>query len=289
MDEIVAIIWTHEPCLPTFSKVISSVVSQVDQVIVIDNASSNYSGIEKICKHYNNSIKISVISLKQNLGVEALNIAMSYVTKRGFKFLLILDQDSILLDAYSMYNVLKIFDKLRNIPIGAIHVTFKELGERVYYVDARSPLVPYEIFSGTLINTQCLYGGLRIRKEFFLDQADFDFFEEMRRNGFLTLLYGKKLMEHKLGEKVRYKLPFIGYITITYEKPYRYYYIIRNSTALLLEGKIRSYLYFKQLISYFLALILRRQVLSALKALGLGLVHAFLGLFGVLEYYNYEI
>jgi rhamnosyltransferase len=284
LERVAAIIWTYNPNLPIFHKVLSSVIPQVDQIIIIDNASSNYSEIDKICKHYNS--KIFIIRLKRNLGVEALNIAMSYAVKEGFKFLLILDQDSILLDAYLVCKMLKMFEKLKNIPVGAIHVAFKELGGKVNYVDARSPLAPYEIFSGTMINAQCFCKGLRIRKEFFLDQADFDFFEEMRRKGFLTLLYGKKLMWHKLGEKIRCKLPFIEYIDITYENPNRYYYIVRNSTALLLEGKITFYRYFVQLISFFLALILRKRVLSALKALGLGLIHASLGQFGMLKVTN---
>ncbi len=47
----------------------------------------------------------------------------------------------------------------------------------------------YGRFSGCLINAHLIKQGVRIRQKFFLDQADFDFFDKIRNKGFLTIAY----------------------------------------------------------------------------------------------------
>ena len=126
-------------------------------------------------------------------------------------------------------------------------------------------------FSGTIIRVKCVKDKrIKIREGFFLDQADFDFFYEIKRLGFLTCIYVDELLEHKLGVPL-----LIGRKLLIYENSceVRYYLIVRNSTILLLEGVIPPLFYFSQLIGFLYPLWLVEGFRKALKSLITGLAH----------------
>jgi len=107
------------------------------------------------------------------------------------------------------------------------------------------------------------------------DQADFDFFERIRARGFLTIAYsGEKMIEHRLGapSPIRVKLPLIG-VTGVYELAWRYYYIARNSTVLLMEGKLDVKFYLGQLIVFAIPLIFCEGLVKFFKTLTLAITH----------------
>ncbi|MEZ0346403.1 MAG: hypothetical protein ABWK01_07620 [Infirmifilum sp.] len=87
------------------------------------------------------------------------------------------------------------------------------------------------------------------RDDFFLDQADFNIYFEVRGLGYKTIKINCEMLIHGLG--VRTWVPFFSHRRrelVEYEPPWRLYYIVKNSTVLLLEGKMDAFTYLMQLI-----------------------------------------
>jgi len=104
--------------------------------------------------------------------------------------------------------------------------------------------VKYGVFSGTLIRAD-VAAKVCCRDEFFMDQADFDMYSRIRELGYLTLGIKCKLIDHKLG--TRRWVPMLRRY-VPYEPPWRYYYIVRNSTKLIFEHKMDIITYINQLL-----------------------------------------
>jgi len=254
----------------------------VAHIIVVDNGSSNIDQIRRLCSKYDN---VTLMELGVNLGVEALNVGMSYAAKKfDSDFILLLDDDTTVYPG-ALSKVLSeaCGSKLCKF-IGALRMSPDDFGRK-----RGGKLVAFfkrGMFSGSLIRTQLVREGIRIRKEFFLDQADFDFYDSIRRHGYLTVLYREKLIDHKLGTQLQMKRrPKIRTPHI-YEPPWKYYYIVRNSTVLLIEHKLDIETYIIQLITYAMALLLVDGIFKTLKALVLGLTHGLFKKLGYLNPYN---
>jgi rhamnosyltransferase len=110
-----------------------------------------------------------------------------------------------------------------------------------------------------------------------MDQADFDMYSRIRELGYLTLGIKCKLIDHKLGTK-RWVPMLRRYVP--YEPPWRYYYIIRNSTRLLLEDRMDFAFYMQQLINWGIRILLADGPWELIRPLGLGIIHAILNELG---------
>lgn len=124
------------------------------------------------------------------------------------------------------------------------------------------------------------------RTNFFLDQADHDLYAKVRELGHLTLKINCKLIEHELGTKIW--SPILSKIHrkdfVHYEPPWRYYYIVRNSTILLKEGRMHSRMYLSQLLYWGgLNVAFHDGFVKFLKSLGLGLLHGIMNHEGIIE------
>jgi len=139
--------------------------------------------------------------------------------------------------------------------------------------------VRYGVFSGTLVRADVAV-GVCCRDDFFLDQADHDMYSRIRELGYLTLGINCRLVDHRLGTKCWSK---ILHKLIGYEPPWRYYYIVRNSTRLLIEGRMDPVFYIRQLIDWGVRILLADGPWRLIKPLGLGIIHAMLNELGYVE------
>jgi len=277
--KIVGIIWTFNPNVKRLAESLDSVRTQVNHVVIVDNGSANINEVKHLSGNYDN---VELIELGMNLGVKALEVAMNYaVRKFDPDFIFLLDDDTVVYPNA----ILKVLKEARNFKlydrIGVICMS----STNIKRYQGKLVIVPIHIFSGCLVKTHLIKAGIRVRSEFFLDQADHDFYAEIKKHGFLiAVFYGEKLLEHMLGKKLelrRIRIPGLGTSSNIYEPPWRYYYIVRNSTVLLMEGKLNIRFYIHQLYAFFVPLLVVDGVMKALKALVLGLSH---GLFKKLGY-----
>ena len=273
MLNVVAIIVTHNPDLNRFRLVLNSLIGEVDSIVIVDNASQNINSIMELCTQISNC---EVVRLQFNSGVAyALMKGVNYAVKK-YKpdWLLFLDDDTIIMrnavkKALSIYRSLP---KLIKDKVGLIKFRSEDGDCNIYNTF-------YEAFSGTLIKSEIAMKTC-CRTDFFLDQADNDLYFKVRKMGLLTLQIKCRLIDHRLGIKVY--MPLLRRI-VSYEPPWRYYYIVRNSTILLREGALDPVNYLLQLINYGLLILLRDNIKGFLKPLGLGFMHALLNQSGYLD------
>ncbi|WP_338028840.1 glycosyltransferase [Caldivirga maquilingensis] len=265
----------HNPDASLLSRTFSTLTGFVDVIIMVDNASSNRDFLIRLCGSYGNC---DFLEVGFNSGVaHALRIGVKYAVERyNPQWLLFLDDDSTpLRDA--MPTLIKILRKMPN-QVGAVRISPGSGDCRIY--DDR-----YGMFSGTFIRSSVALRAC-CRDDFFLDQADLDMYFRVRELGYRTLFVNCKLLDHRLGVKAW--IPVISHRyggPVDYEPPWRLYYIARNSTVLLLEGKIDSITYLLQLINWGLKGILRDRG-KAIKAVSLGIMHGLLKELGYLTQRN---
>jgi len=272
MIDVVAIIVTYNPDPNRFRLVLSSAAEQANRVIIIDNASNNRDLIKSLIDSVDNC---EFIEIGFNSGIaHALRVGTKYARKYEPSWLLFLDDDTILLNN-ALNRVLSIINDLPSAIRDRIGLML--LGTNNENCDIKE--VKYGMFSGTLIRTEIALKTC-CRDEFFLDQADFDMYSRIRSFGYLTLIIDCKLIDHRLGYR---RWARILNKVITYEPPWRYYYIVRNLTKLLIEGKIDFAFYLKELVHWGAKITLADGPTMLIKPLGLGLIHALLGEFGYID------
>lgn len=143
--------------------------------------------------------------------------------KQDLDWVMTLDQDSIILfDSWSIIPE----EYLNKENIGIININ----GNPDKDYDKMKLLYP--VISGSIININVFKSGIRYREEFFADQVDFDFDYEVQARGFKIKFLKNKYLDHELGKINPIK-------KIRYEPPWRIYLIIRNSTKLYEEKKIK--------------------------------------------------
>ncbi len=289
MSRIIAIIWTYNPNIELFKKVLFNTSINVDEVYIVDNGSSNYSEIKNIVRKH---INTKLFGLSKNLGAEALNFGIKMALTKNPQWILILDCDTVLeRDA-----VKEVLDKFERLPIDlkkkvsvisitdmiSLPIIFRNWihSNKAYnkFILHYHPI----IFSGSIIKNSIDIINIRIDRSLFLDHADTDFFERIRRSGLITLLYTKKLMTHRLGIPVNktIKLGWINFNRTT--TPSRFYYLVRNSIYLLLRRRLNIICMICCFMSYLPILIIINPR-ETLKLLLIGIMHGFLGRLGFFD------
>ncbi len=251
---ILAVIVSYNPD-NSIIKLYNSIKEQVDELIIVDNASTEEES-RKILEEL--SQKLKIIYNNKNLGIAtALNQGAKYAIENEYKWLLTLDQDSeffphtyeTLLASYKnmpdkddvmliapkykerqciMYNVqctIKDNDKERQ-------CTINDKMTKDLKIRKESNVLWKEVIlnltSGSLIKTESFKKIGFFDEKLFIDQVDNDYCYRLKKAGYKTKIAQNILFLHKLGNSKK-KLWFI----ITNHSPIRRYYLARNSTTML--------------------------------------------------------
>lgn len=228
---IYAIIVSYEPN-SSLVRLYESIKGQVDEIVIIDNNSSNTESI-RILKEL--EIKnISIIYNKENLGVAAaLNQGVKVAIDKKYKWILTLDQDSEFLPTtykslLESYETLKDKDKTMIIAPKTIErINFKNNNSsgsaNVVWND-----VILNLTSGSLIKTEAFDKVGLFDDKLFIEQVDNDFCYRLIKN------------EYKI--KVAQNINFIQEIgsakkicgcIVRNHNPERKYYLSRNVAIML--------------------------------------------------------
>lgn len=230
---IAAIVVTFNPD-ERLIRSISSLVQVVDYILLVDNDSKESDVLDQV-KQYLNNFKSEIIFLDSNRGIAgALNYGIAYIlNKYNFTYILTMDQDTILNTKNLSVFIKEANERWLNVGLIALgsHGSNKKYQLRVG---------KYAITSGNLINSEVLT-KIKFREEFFMDQVDFNFDYDLRKLGYRIISVKGNLLDHRLGE-------IDG--TFSRESPIRIYYMIRNSTVLLMERKLPIHKYILQLVSW---------------------------------------
>lgn len=233
---ICAGITLFNPEIERLKRNIDSILPQVEFLYFVDNNSGNLEEIKELLSGYAN---IELIENSQNFGIaKALNQICEKAKENGFRWALLLDQDSIaeeeLIKKYSRYT------EMEKVAI----IT-------PYFDDENEPDIvksrlesPYELVdrcntSASLVNID-IWGAVGgFDEAMFIDCVDFDYCTTVQENGYVILRDNEAVLYHRLGQaqEIRFFMPIGRFFNIkklkkplyTYNhNPSRTYYYARN-------------------------------------------------------------
>jgi rhamnosyltransferase len=243
MSKTSAVIITFNPDPKRLVIVLSSLSRQVERVVVVDNGSDNSEELATIVAALPNG---ALFPLGRNLGIgAALNHGVCEARAAGCDAVLLMDQDSI--PSATMVSdlsrgllhllargpkVAAIGPRFINRESGSLsrHVAFA--GWRVGRIDCHSAEQPVEvdflITSGSLIPLDAVNAVGPFDEGLFIDHVDTEWVLRAQAKGYRVFGDCTALMEHDLGEWRR-RIWLGRWREVPIHKPFRYYYIFRNS------------------------------------------------------------
>ena len=247
--DIVPVVVTYNPDESTLIANLSALLSQVQDVVIVDNDSRcDVAEITKrLDKEYFN--RINLIKLQHNDGLgKAFNTGISVARDLNAAFVLLMDQDSI--PESDMLNKLYLaYQDLDNqdIPVGAIaphyrNSTSSQLSQfvcitrfglvRITNDDNTNYIrADFLISSGSLISMQALDQAGEMDAGLFIDHIDTEWCFRVQSKGFALYGVSDAIMQHSLGDK-QIRIWCGRWRTIPFHQPFRYYYMCRNSALL---------------------------------------------------------
>ena len=260
---------------------------QVDDVLVIDNASDNPATVAAAAM----AAGCDLVKNPCNLGVAgALNQAADLAKQKGFEWLWTFDQDSRVAPgaAPALLKLAEAYIGPR--PIGVIATSHRDrISNKDYHLpgdicqnfeDFR--VVKTTITSGSLYRREIFDVVGIFEERLFIDAVDHEFCLRCRKFGYFILESKAAMISHSLGSPQYF---FGGRIKIGNYSPQRLYYINRNHLFILLRyiGTDFSFVVLRMMFTIFndLAVLAFQQKRRAnLTAMVLGFMHCVSGKFG---------
>lgn len=254
-ERVLAITVCYNPECDLVLKSTTALMEQGCDVLLIDNGSNNVAELRELnnltgAQDLNNSIILH--ELGQNFGLGAAhNAGIKYAKEHAYEYVLIMDQDSIPLSL--MVSNLLAAHQLKsseNKRVSATGVTylnadngnesffirFGKLKFVRYYCQSKDQHncieADFLISSGSLISLAALDKVGLMDESLFIDHVDTEWFLRAKSYGFKAYGVCDALMQHGLGEQT-HELNIGGRKrNVPQHKPFRYYYIFRNSILL---------------------------------------------------------
>lgn len=222
--KIVAGIVTYNPDLLRLDDNITSIYSQVDVIVIVDNHSNNLSDICVLLEKYN---KINLIKLQSNFGIAyAQNQICNFAMDNNFDWVLVLDQDSL-----CPVNIISEYRKYSSIPnVGMLCPLVNDINSGI---DSNS-ISTNEVDEVNLCIASASALKISAWKEvggfyepFFIDSVDFDMCMVLRKAGYKIIRINNVILLHEVGHSK--KVRFLGKEhQILNHSALRYYYMYRN-------------------------------------------------------------
>lgn len=241
-----------------------------ENIIIVDNCSSiNFSS-------YLNRNDIKIFRNQRNLGIaEALNIGADYSCVKGYKWLLMLDQDTIpIVDLLEIYKIVYLSYPQKEF-IGQIGVSYIPQKDN----EIKYKIVSTLITSGTLLSLDVYKVAGSFRKDFFIDSVDFEYSLRIRKFGFVNIKSPVVALDHRIGNEKQIKFFFLT-VKSTNHNLERRYYMARNHVIITKRYFLRFPLWiikknFYFIKSIFQILLVEKNVKPKLQNIILGLKDGF--------------
>jgi len=237
-------------------KVVNSIVDQVDSIVIVDNASENYTF--KILDELSKSNKINVIFNMLNVGIaKALNQAVKYAKNNNFDWILTLDHDSVC-DENMIKDMLQCAVEYKNIEsVGILTPKIYEINKKDYiskkgFGNKKFIKVNDCIQSGSLIKLDVFDKVGCFNEDLFIYHVDFDFCQRLLKYEYDILQCNNVTLFHEEG----YKTPKFFCGIKAYYNNYSYsaiYYITRNTIYMCKKYNV---FYFKRIVKDFVYITL---------------------------------
>lgn len=250
-EQVYAVVVTFNPVLPVLARLLARLQPQVNKILIVDNDSGNRNALKELATA---TPELDLLELSQNFGIGyAHNVGIARVRELRGDYVLILDQDSI--PAQDMVSQLLAVAKTLSASestlgaVGARYVGtyagndsfFVQFGtikfRRVFCKSDASAGRPryiradFLISSGTLFPMRTLDEVGDMDEGLFIDHVDTEWFLRANRRGYYSYGACDALMQHGLGDET-IKIWLGNWRYVPRHKPFRYYYMFRNSILL---------------------------------------------------------
>jgi rhamnosyltransferase len=218
------------------------IAAQVGALIVIDNASGP-AALAMLAS----LPSIDLVRNARNLGIgQALNAGLARAAERGFRWALLMDQDSLIHENL-IDSLIEVLDSQPAIPpVAVVGAGYRDPLERPVAVAGQPSEhgvdeVDWVITSGSLLSLEAYRDIGPFREEFFIDYVDLEYCVRARARGYRVLRARAPLMQHVIGAPTEHRLLWMRKWTSNHS-PDRRYYRARNDTVMLREsGRYRSW------------------------------------------------
>lgn len=225
MEKIGAVIITFNPVIKQLKRNIASVKENIgDNFIIVDNGSCNEQELKKEFETDN------LLLLGSNKGIgKAQNVGFDVLEKKGFEWVLLLDQDSVI--PSKTVEKLKATKQFSEKSTGIIALSIGEKGTTNRGVVKKNDVIA----SGSFIRMNAWKKAGGMDEELFIDYVDFDFDARVVEAGYLIYQDTNIIMEHEIGESIyapiRGKMLLMGKRKGIFSdhSPIRLFYFYRNS------------------------------------------------------------
>lgn len=252
-ERILAVVVSYQPRIAAFELALAALVDQVEKVLVIDNASENVDAITKLLKERDLDT-VELARQSSNLGLGAAhNLGIAHAREHGFSHVLLMDQDSVpltgMVAALSEAAARKA-EQGKVAAVGASYINADNGAESFFirfgwlkfkrqYCGRRDSdgciRADFLISSGSLISIDALDEVGDMDESLFIDHIDTEWFLRARGKRFYAWGVCDAIMQHGLGEHT-HQINLRRQRNVPQHKPFRYYYIFRNSMLLYLRG-----------------------------------------------------
>lgn len=238
MYKIYAGIISYNPDMDKLKRNISSVLPQVDGLVMVDNGSDNLQDIKTLISQAGENL--SLIENQGNKGVAyGLNQIMAHAEKAGVNWVLTLDDDS---ECYpgliGMYR--ELIDSNRVDKLASITCLRKDRKyEEAEPVSQEGyTLVDICITSGNLVLVDAWMNVKGFNNKLFIDMVDDDFCYRLRRAGYNIARINQYGYLHELGNDLIKVKVFGREKTVFAYSPMRKYYTARNVRYMIRTYKL---------------------------------------------------
>jgi len=253
--DIGAVVTTYRPD-ENFLANMARVAPQVGTIVIVDDTASTAS--RSVLKQLPAIAKnIIVLKNEDNFGTaKTLNIGIGKAAELNYKWIVTLDQDSLieenLIDTYLLF--INSYTDLTT--LGVINSNYKDKDTGLLGFSAKTrnrngwAEVPTIITSGSLFSVATFQDVGPIREEFFMDWADYDFCLRARQLGKHNFVYINPLVTHSIGAKTAHKI-FSVTLPANNHNSFRCYLIGRNLTILIKEYVVKEF----RLTMFYIAIL----------------------------------
>lgn len=214
------------PSIERLQDNVSSILKQVDKLLLVDNCSEN---ILEVIKLYGNVDKIDIVLNNANVGIaKALNEIAEYAFNNNASWVLSLDQDSV-----APANILSCYEEninMKNVGMICCRICDRNLNNDCQTSSTAVVPVSNCITSGCFIKLEAWDRVGKYYEPLFIDQVDFDMCYSLIESGYTILCDERVILLHEVGKSTEIRL-FGRPDVVTNHPPIRYYYIFRNYLA----------------------------------------------------------
>lgn len=253
---VAAGIVTYNPNIDKLRLNIDALVNQVGAVYIIDNASSNFFDIQKLCKEINHAVNIIQLKLIQNpinKGIAtALNQLFNCAEQNDYSWLLTLDQDSRMQIGSVEWYLDYATDFASIISLRTDRFAGENLSENGEVEEIRNCIT-----SGNMVRVSVWRSIGGFNENLFIDMVDVDFCYRLHQEKYRIARINRIGYTHEMGSNNGY-VKFFGkkHFTGNYNA-LRKYYIFRNMVYVIRKYQLKGQYYsYKRLLMLTVATVL---------------------------------